>query len=80
MAGGPTVNLLIAFGIFAVVFGTYGIKSVEPDAGRPVIDTVSRCVIPYAEEGRDCTKGDPSTPAGARPGRVTSSPPSTGPP
>ncbi len=76
MAGGPTVNLLIAFGIFAVVFGTYGIKSVEPDAGRPVIDTVSQCVIPYAEEGRDCAKGDPSTPAvqaGLRPGDVVTS-------
>ena len=76
MAGGPTVNLLIAFGIFAVVFGTYGIKSVEADAGRPVIDTVSRCVIPYAEEGRDCAKGDPSTPAvkaGLQPGDVVTS-------
>ena len=41
MAGGPTVNLLIAFFIFSGVFATYGSRSIEPEAGRPVIDTVS---------------------------------------
>ncbi len=73
MAGGPTVNLLIAFFIFLAVFSTYGQKSVEPDAGRPVIDTVSECVIPYADEGRECTAADPLAPAneaGLRPGDV----------
>ena len=73
MAGGPTVNLLIAFFIFLAVFSTYGQKSVEPDAGPPVIDTVSVCVLPYAEEGRECTSADPLSPAneaGLLPGDV----------
>ncbi len=76
MAGGPTVNLLIAFFIFLAVFSTYGQKSVEPDAGPPVIDTVSLCVVPYdpdAEEERECTPEDPVAPAyeaGLRPGDV----------
>lgn len=73
MAGGPTVNLLIAFFLFSLVFGFYGIKSDAVDSGRPVIDTVARCVIPYAEEGRACRSTDHPTPAydaGLRPGDV----------
>ncbi len=73
MAGGPTVNLLIAFIIFLGVFSIYGTRTLEPDAGRPVIDTVSTCVIPYVEEGRACRTDDPPTPAvqaGLRPGDV----------
>jgi membrane-associated protease RseP (regulator of RpoE activity) len=76
MAGGPTVNLLIAFIIFLGVFSIYGSRTLEPDAGKPVIDTVSTCVIPYVEEGRACTKNDPPTPAveaGLRPGDVVTS-------
>ena len=71
MAGGPTVNILIAFFIFLVVFSTYGNRSVEVDAGPPTIDSVSQCVIPYSDEGRDCTPADPPSPAfeaGLRPG------------
>ena len=71
MSGGPTVNLAIAFFIFLGVFATYGIKSAEVDAGQPVIETVSTCVIPYADEGRECTASDPASPAfdaGLRPG------------
>ena len=71
MAGGPTVNLAIAFVIFLGVFSTYGVKSAEVDAGPPVIDTVSTCVIPFADEGRDCLPADPRSPAfdaGLRPG------------
>ena len=76
MAGGPTVNILIAFFIFLAVFSTYGQRTLEPDAGPPVIDTVSECVIPYEEEGRDCTPADPLAPAneaGLRPGDVVTS-------
>ena len=76
MAGGPTVNLLIAFIIFLGVFSIYGSRQLEPDAGKPVIDTVSACVIPYVEEGRACTTDDPPTPAveaGLRPGDVVTS-------
>ncbi|MFC6288500.1 M50 family metallopeptidase [Nocardioides sp. GCM10027113] len=76
MAGGPTVNILIAFFIFWGVFATYGQRSVEVDAGPPVIDDVSQCVIPYTEEGRDCRPSDPVAPAneaGLRPGdQITS--------
>lgn len=73
MAGGPTVNLLIAFAIFWGIFGLYGVRTAEPDAGAPVIEGVSQCVLPYDEEGRDCTASDPLSPAaeaGLRPGDV----------
>ncbi|WP_435771973.1 M50 family metallopeptidase [Nocardioides sp. SYSU DS0651] len=53
MAGGPTVNLAIAFGIFAVVFATYG------NAGDPTVETtivdVQECIVPPQEDGRACT-------------------------
>jgi membrane-associated protease RseP (regulator of RpoE activity) len=73
MAGGPTVNLLIAFFLFWGVFATYGQRTLEPDAGRPVIETVSKCLLAYNEEGRACRPDDPPTPAveaGLRPGDV----------
>jgi membrane-associated protease RseP (regulator of RpoE activity) len=77
MAGGPTVNLVIAFVIFLAVYSTYGNRSIEVDDGPPVIDTVSACVVPYSPEGdRSCTAADPVSPAyeaGLRPGdRVVS--------
>ncbi|MEP9364519.1 M50 family metallopeptidase [Nocardioides sp. CN2-186] len=73
MAGGPTVNILIAFFIFWGIFGLYGTRTLEPDAGAPVIDQVSMCVLPYAEEGRACKATDPRSPAaeaGLKPGDV----------
>ena len=73
MAGGPTVNLLIAFFLFWAVFATYGDRSLEPNAGPPVIETVSECLLPYVEEGRACRPDDPPTPAveaGLLPGDV----------
>lgn len=76
MAGGPTVNILIAFFLFLIVFSTYGIKSEEPDAGPPVVDAVSECVLPYAESGRACTATDPVSPArdaGLEPGDTITS-------
>jgi membrane-associated protease RseP (regulator of RpoE activity) len=64
MAGGPTVNILIAFGIFAAVFATYG------NAGDPKIETtiktVQGCVLPPEDDGRVCTaeeQRDAPTPA-----------------
>ena len=71
MAGGPSVNILIAFLVFWGVFATYGTKTEEPVPGKAVVATVSECVIPYAEEGRACTADDPVSPAvdaGLRPG------------
>lgn len=71
MAGGPSVNILIAFLIFLGVFATYGNRTLEVAEGPPVIDTVSECVVPFGEEGRACTPQDPPSPAfeaGLRPG------------
>ncbi|WP_182526227.1 M50 family metallopeptidase [Nocardioides dongkuii] len=71
MAGGPTVNLLIAFFLFLIVFSTYGERTVEVDSGAPVLEQVSRCVLPFEDEGRECTAADPPSPAveaGLRPG------------
>jgi membrane-associated protease RseP (regulator of RpoE activity) len=73
MAGGPTVNILIAFFIFWGVFATYGQKSAEVEPGPPVLQSVSVCVLPYSEEGRKCAADDPAAPAyeaGLRPGDV----------
>ncbi len=63
MAGGPSVNIAIAFFLFWGVFSTYGQQSVEPEAGQPVLQSVSRCVLPYTDEGRECTAADPPSPA-----------------
>ncbi|HWJ67403.1 MAG TPA: site-2 protease family protein [Nocardioides sp.] len=53
MAGGPSVNIAIAFLIFAGVFATYG------NAGDPTIETtveeVQGCILPPEEDGRVCT-------------------------
>jgi membrane-associated protease RseP (regulator of RpoE activity) len=76
MAGGPTVNLLIAFAVFSVIFGTYGVREIRAQAGPPVLDEVSRCVIPYVEQRADCRPGDPASPAakaGLLPGDVITS-------
>ena len=63
MAGGPTVNILIAFFIFLGVFGLYGTRTYEPESGKPVIDEVSDCVVSAKENGRACTPEDPVAPA-----------------
>jgi membrane-associated protease RseP (regulator of RpoE activity) len=77
MAGGPSVNILIAFGVFWAIFATYGNASEPtPDAGRPVLAEVSDCVIPYEEERLECTDTDPVSPAaeaGLQPGDVITS-------
>ncbi len=66
MAGGPTVNLLIAFFIFAPVFAFYGNPDPEEAVVSPVVDEVAPCLVPAAEDGRACTaeelRNDP-TPA-----------------
>jgi membrane-associated protease RseP (regulator of RpoE activity) len=72
MAGGPTVNILIAFTIFASVFATYG------NGGDEKVETtlheVLGCVVPGDQDGQTCTAEqvrDHPTPAhamGLRPG------------
>jgi membrane-associated protease RseP (regulator of RpoE activity) len=64
MAGGPTVNVLIAFFIFAGVFATYG----NPSEAKPYSAEVSEvvdCVLPATELDRACKATDPVAPAKA---------------
>jgi membrane-associated protease RseP (regulator of RpoE activity) len=64
MAGGPSVNIAIAFFLFWGVFATFGNPSdVATDSGRPVIDSVSDCVIPVKEDRVTCEATDPVSPA-----------------
>jgi membrane-associated protease RseP (regulator of RpoE activity) len=64
MAGGPTVNLLIAFFIFLAVFATFGNPG-DPKPYSPVVSEVSDCVLPASETDRTCTPADPVSPAKA---------------
>jgi membrane-associated protease RseP (regulator of RpoE activity) len=61
MAGGPTVNLLIAFVIFAGVFATYG-NAGDQKVGTTIAE-VQGCIVPFSQDGRTCTPGDQPTPA-----------------
>ena len=63
MAGGPMVNIAIAFAIFAPLFATYG--NPADRVVEPVVAAVPECVVPAAELGRACEPGDPETPAKA---------------
>ena len=63
MAGGPTVNLAIAFGLFAVVFMGHGVPTLQP-----TVAVVADCVIAYdpaVTTERKCTADDPVAPAKA---------------
>ena len=65
MAGGPTVNLLIAFFIFAGVFATYGNPERRAGSGRRSIDRVAGLRRP-ARRGRPGlhAPSDPVSPGG----------------
>ena len=59
MAGGPTMNLILAFLILWGVLGIHG--SYRP---QPVVQGISECVVPADRPDRDiCLPGDPPTPA-----------------
>jgi membrane-associated protease RseP (regulator of RpoE activity) len=58
MAGGPMVNLAIAFVLFAGIFGIHG--TYEPTT---TVSVVSQCVVPASEGNRGCTPQDPVSPA-----------------
>ena len=49
MAGGPTVNLMIAFFIFAGLFATVGNPGDE--VVHTQVDVVSPCIVPAARAG-----------------------------
>ena len=66
MAGGPSVNIAIAFFLFWGVFAFYGNPSDRViDSGRPEVATVNDCVIPYEEQRTVCEDTDPVSPAAA---------------
>ncbi|MEZ5097947.1 MAG: site-2 protease family protein [Nocardioides sp.] len=56
MAGGPTMNLLIAFGVFWLLFATFG-QVVRVDVS-PAVSEVLPCVVPAAEDGRECSAAE----------------------
>ena len=69
MAGGPMVNIAIAFGLFTLLFATYG--NPRDEVVEPVVADVPACVVPVEEQGRACAADDPPTPAkeaGLQPG------------
>jgi membrane-associated protease RseP (regulator of RpoE activity) len=69
MAGGPTVNIAIAFLIFLGLFSTYG--NPQDEHIHTTVAAVEACVVPAAQDGRVCTPADPVSPAfaaGLRPG------------
>ena len=80
MAGGPMVNIAIAFFLFWGVFATVG-QIVDAKA-EPVVAEVVPCIVPADEDGRVCTAEelkDNPTPPLLPPvfGRATGSSPST---
>lgn len=60
MAGGPLMNLLLAFAIFAAINGLHG-----QYRAQLVVAQVSECVVPAVRESRACTDADPLSPAQA---------------
>jgi membrane-associated protease RseP (regulator of RpoE activity) len=58
MAAGPSVNLVLAFGLFAAVFMIHGVPT-----ARTTVSEVSDCVIAASEGNRPCTPQDPVSPA-----------------
>jgi membrane-associated protease RseP (regulator of RpoE activity) len=61
MAGGPTVNIAIAFFIFLGLFSTFG--NPQDEHIHTTVASVEACVVPAAQDGRVCTSSDPVSPA-----------------
>jgi membrane-associated protease RseP (regulator of RpoE activity) len=71
MAGGPSVNIAIAFFVLWGVFGIYGVREPVVNEGHPVVSSLQECVLSWEDQGRECTEKDKPTPAydaGLRPG------------
>jgi membrane-associated protease RseP (regulator of RpoE activity) len=72
MAGGPSVNILIAFLIFAPIFAFHG-NAADPKISTR-IDKVATCLLPATAKDQTCTKQQtrdnptPAYAAGLRPG------------
>ncbi|QCR19662.1 M50 family metallopeptidase [Agrococcus sp. SGAir0287] len=68
MLGGPFMNLVLAFVLYAIVLCGFGVA--QPGT---TIASLSECVIPASQERSDCTASDPAAPAvaaGIEPGDV----------
>ncbi len=68
MLGGPVMNLLLAFVLFAIVFSGIGVQT-----ATTTIASVNACVLTADDAGRECTDADPASPAadaGILPGDV----------
>ena len=71
MAGGPTVNIAIAFFVLWGVFGIYGVRENVVDEGHPVVSSLQECLLTWEDQGRECRASDKPTPAadaGLKPG------------
>ncbi|NYI76401.1 M50 family metallopeptidase [Nocardioides panzhihuensis] len=71
MAGGPSVNIAIAFFVFWGVFGIYGVRENVVDEGHPVVSSLQECLLTWEDQGRECRPSDRPTPAadaGLKPG------------
>ncbi|NGN92682.1 PDZ domain-containing protein [Nocardioides sp. KC13] len=71
MAGGPTVNIAIAFFVLWGVFGIYGVREPVVNAGHPVVSSLQECLLSWEDQGRECRPSDKPTPAadaGLKPG------------
>ncbi|MFI5625994.1 M50 family metallopeptidase [Nocardioides sp. NPDC051685] len=71
MAGGPTVNIAIAFFVLWGVFGIYGVRENVVNEGHPVVSSLQECLLSWEDQGRECRQSDKPTPAadaGLRPG------------
>lgn len=59
MLGGPVMNLLVAFVLFAIVFSGIGVQT-----ATTTIASVNECVLTAADDpDRACTADDPASPA-----------------
>lgn len=60
MLGGPTMNLLLAMVLFAIVFSGIGVQT-----ATTTVAAVSECVLPAGSTQTTCTSSDPVSPAAA---------------
>lgn len=61
MLGGPVMNLLLAFVLFAIVFSGIGVQT-----ATTTISSVNQCVLQANDDPeRACTSADPASPAAA---------------
>jgi len=68
MLGGPVMNLLLAFVLFAIVFSGIGVQT-----ATTTVAAVNECVLPAGTTQTTCDAGDPASPAaegGILPGDV----------